>query len=156
MESLQVTVLFKAIFCYHQWWLISVCQQTKRGAEQSRPMAKWAVSLYQSEVVLKFSVVRNRKIKRWGLRWVYWTVGCGNKLHNSECQSSDEPSPLYLHQPWSTVLRPKKVIWISALLCSSASNFEVTLCTFTVWTGCFKQSMKCLFIGTSGLSKWRG
>lgn len=27
---------------------------------------------------------------------------------------------------------------------------------FTVWTGSFKQSMKCLFIGSSGLSIWRG
>lgn len=111
IESLQVTVLFEASFCYHQWWFISVCQQTKREAEEpnekSHPVAKWAVSLYQSEVVLKFSVVRDGKIKRWRLRWAYWTVGCGNKLHNSECQSSDEPSPLYLHQPWSTVLRPK-------------------------------------------------
>lgn len=80
----------------------------KSQTKQSRLVAKWAVSLNQSEVVLKFSVVRNGKIKRWRLRWAYWSVGCGNKLHNSECQSSDEPSPLYLHQPWSTVLRPKK------------------------------------------------
>lgn len=83
-------------------------ERPKGHMKQSRLVAKWAVSLYKSEVVLKFSVVRNGKIKRWRLRWAYWTVGCGNKLHNSKCQSSDEPSPLYLHQPWSTVLRPKK------------------------------------------------
>lgn len=83
-------------------------ERLKSQTKQSHPVAKWAVSLYQSEVVLKFSVVRNGRIKRWRLRWAYWTVGCGNKLHNLECQSSAEPSPLYLHQPWSTVLRPKK------------------------------------------------
>lgn len=76
--------------------------------DTNHPVVKWGVSLYQSGVVLKSSVVRNWKIKRWMLRWAYWTVGCGNKLHNSECQSSDEPNPLYLHKPWSMVLKPIK------------------------------------------------
>lgn len=134
-------------------------ERLKSQMRKNCPVGKWAVSLYQSGVVLNSSVVRNWKIKRWRLRWVYWTVGSGNKLHNSECQSSDEQNPLYLRKPWSMVLKPeekKKLLCISAHLCSSTSNFEVTLCMFTVWTGSFKQSMKCLFIGTSGLSIWRG
>lgn len=112
-ESIQVSFV-QGYFLLQSWWFICVCQHTKVRLKtlmrQYHAAVKRSVSLYQSGVVFKSSVVRNWKIKRWRLRWAYWTVGCGNKLHNSECQSSDKPNPLYLHKPWSMVLKPGEKI----------------------------------------------